>query len=122
MPARGAAQRCRLVQPDDGAPGVHEPGRWAFAAELSATSLAACAASRWVAIDHFHDLRHTGNTLAASDGASLRDLMDRMGHDSVRAAMVYQHATTQASRRIADSISGMIERAEDDDQSGEAGA
>jgi len=37
---------------------------------------------------HFHDLRHTGNTLAASDGESLRELMDRMGHDSVRAAMM----------------------------------
>ena len=31
---------------------------------------------------HFHDLRHTGNTLAAQSGASLRDLMTRMGHDS----------------------------------------
>jgi integrase len=68
---------------------------------------------------HFHDLRHTGNTLAASDGASLRDLMDRMGHDSVRAALIYQHATTQASRRIADSISAMIQRAEADDQGDE---
>jgi integrase len=38
---------------------------------------------------HFHDLRHTGNTLAAAGGASLRDVMDRMGHDSVRAAMMY---------------------------------
>jgi len=27
---------------------------------------------------HFHDLRHTGNTLAANAGASLRELMDRM--------------------------------------------
>ncbi len=28
---------------------------------------------------HFHDLRHTGNTLAAGTGASLADLMARMG-------------------------------------------
>ncbi len=35
---------------------------------------------------HFHDLRHTGNTLAAATGASTRDLMTRMGHDSARAA------------------------------------
>lgn len=34
---------------------------------------------------HFHDLRHTGNVLAASTGTSLRDLMARMGHDSPRA-------------------------------------
>ncbi len=33
---------------------------------------------------HFHDLRHTGNHLAAASGASLRDLMARMGHDSER--------------------------------------
>jgi integrase len=31
---------------------------------------------------HFHDLRHAGNTLAAEAGASLRELMDRMGHSS----------------------------------------
>jgi|SRR5580658_3331870 hypothetical protein len=39
---------------------------------------------------HFHDLRHTGNTLAANAGASLRELMDRMGHDNERAALIYQ--------------------------------
>jgi integrase len=33
---------------------------------------------------HFHDLRHTGNHLAAVSGAGLRDLMARMGHDSER--------------------------------------
>jgi integrase len=32
---------------------------------------------------HFHDPRHTGNTMAAEAGASLRELMDRMGHSSV---------------------------------------
>jgi integrase len=30
----------------------------------------------------FHDLRHAGNTLAAATGASIRELMDRMGHES----------------------------------------
>jgi len=71
---------------------------------------------------HFHDLRHTGNTLAAAGGASLRDLMDRMGHDSVRAAMIYQHATTEASHLIADSISGLIDRAQGTDGDGSASA
>jgi integrase len=42
----------------------------------------------------FHDLRHTGNTLAAQTKTSLRDLMARMGHDSPRAALIYQHATS----------------------------
>ena len=40
---------------------------------------------------HFQDLRHTGNHLAAVSGAGLRDLMARMGHDSERAAIIYQH-------------------------------
>ncbi|MDQ6849167.1 MAG: tyrosine-type recombinase/integrase [Actinomycetota bacterium] len=54
---------------------------------------------------HFHDLRHTGNTLAAgTPGTSTRDLMERMGHDSMRAALIYQHATRDADRRIAESL------------------
>ena len=40
---------------------------------------------------HFHDLRHTGNTFAAAGGAGIKDLMARVGHDSERAAMIYQH-------------------------------
>jgi integrase len=38
---------------------------------------------------HFHDLRHTGNNLAAASGASTRELMHRMGHGSMRAALIY---------------------------------
>src|SRR5690606_10030439 len=37
----------------------------------------------------FHDLRHSGNTLAARSGVSTRDLMARMGHDSMQAAIIY---------------------------------
>jgi integrase len=64
----------------------------------------------------FHDLRHTGNTLAAP-GASLRDLMTRMGHDSPLAALIYQHATTVEDRAIADRLSGLVDahRAESED-------
>src|SRR5688500_7633369 len=40
---------------------------------------------------HFHDLRHTGNQLAAEAGATTKELMRRMGHSTVRAAMRYQH-------------------------------
>jgi integrase len=57
---------------------------------------------------HFHDLRHTGNTLAARTGTSLRDLMARMGHDSPQAAMIYQHATAEADRAIADALSAQV--------------
>jgi integrase len=49
----------------------------------------------------FHDLRHTGNHLAAASGASTRELMHRMGHSSMRAALIYQHATSERDREIA---------------------
>jgi integrase len=48
---------------------------------------------------HFHDLRHTGNQLAAAAGASTRELMHRMGHGSMRAALIYRHATRSETAR-----------------------
>lgn len=57
---------------------------------------------------HFHDLRHTGNTMAAEAGASLRELMDRMGHSSMRAALIYQHRTAQRDKMLADAISARV--------------
>jgi integrase len=50
---------------------------------------------------HFHDLRHTGNTMAAAQGASLKELMERMGHSSTRAALIYLHATRERDQKIA---------------------
>jgi integrase len=47
---------------------------------------------------HFHDLRHTGNTLADM-GVSLRNLMARMAHDNERAALIYQHRDLRLSGR-----------------------
>ena len=58
---------------------------------------------------HFHDLRHTGNTWAASAGVSTKDLMARMGHDNERAALIYQHATSKAERTIADALSRLAD-------------
>ena len=58
---------------------------------------------------HFHDLRHTGNTLAAS-GASLRELMTRMGHSTPRAALIYQHMVSGCDREIADRLGSMIRK------------
>lgn len=60
---------------------------------------------------HFHDLRHTGNTLAAATGVSTRDLMARMGHDSMNAAIIYQHATREADRAIADGLDARMQAA-----------
>ncbi|WJK43317.1 site-specific integrase [Solwaraspora sp. WMMA2056] len=57
---------------------------------------------------HFHDLRHTGNNLAAATGASTRDLMSRMGHASMRAALIYQHANSERDREIAAGMDRVI--------------
>ena len=59
---------------------------------------------------HFHDLRHTGNTLAAASGAGTRELMQRMGHASMRAALIYQHATSERDREIASAMDRRIAR------------
>jgi Phage integrase family len=58
---------------------------------------------------HFHDLRHTGNHLAAVSGAGLRDLMARMGHDSERAAIIYQHRARGADELITTAIDAHIQ-------------
>ena len=59
---------------------------------------------------HFHDLRHTGNILAPASGASTRELMHRMGHGSMRAALIYQHATSERDREIAAALVARIKR------------
>jgi Phage integrase family/Phage integrase, N-terminal SAM-like domain len=43
----------------------------------------------------FHDLRHTGAVLAASTGATLAELMSRLGHSTAGAALRYQHAVQE---------------------------
>ena len=59
----------------------------------------------------FHDLRHAGNTLAAATGASTRELMARMGHASMRAAVIYQHATADRDQAIASALSDLATKA-----------
>ncbi|MHA6797141.1 hypothetical protein ACVGVM_27050 [Pseudonocardia bannensis] len=53
--------------------------------------------------------------------------MARMGHDDMRAALIYQRATSEADRRIADRLSALVEGREvtdgqDDDEDGALGA
>jgi integrase len=59
---------------------------------------------------HFHDLRHAGNIWAAQTKVSTRDLMARMGHDDMRAALIYQRATQDAADRIAAGLSDLADR------------
>lgn len=60
---------------------------------------------------HFHDLRHTGNHFASLAGASTKELMGRMGHSSMRAALIYQHRTTDRDQAIAEQIDKMVKSA-----------
>jgi integrase len=54
----------------------------------------------------FHDLRHTGATLAAATGATLADLMQRLGHSTPAAALRHQHAVADRDRASAEALSG----------------
>jgi integrase len=53
----------------------------------------------------FHDLRHTGQTLAAQTGATMADLMKRLGHSSMAAARRYLHAVDGRDKEIAKALS-----------------
>lgn len=56
----------------------------------------------------FHDLRHTGMTLAALSGATQRELMRRMGQSSARAAQLYQHTTDEHAAAVSAQLSALI--------------
>ncbi len=56
----------------------------------------------------FHDLRHTGAVLAASTGATLAELMARLGHSTPGAALRYQHAAQDRDRVIAAALSQLV--------------
>ncbi len=57
----------------------------------------------------WHDLRHTGAVLAAQTGATLAELMGRLGHSTPQAAMVYQHAARGRDAQIAAALSRIAE-------------
>ncbi|WP_280471420.1 tyrosine-type recombinase/integrase [Nocardia cyriacigeorgica] len=55
----------------------------------------------------FHDLRHTGQSLAAASGATLADLKKRAGHSSDQAASRYLHSVEGRDREIAQRLSDL---------------
>jgi len=57
----------------------------------------------------WHDLRHTGAVLAAQTGATLAELMGRLGHTTPGAAMRYQHAAADRDAEIARRLSQLVE-------------
>lgn len=57
----------------------------------------------------WHDLRHTGAVLAAQTGATLAELMGRLGHSTPQAALRYQHAAQGRDAEIAAALSRIAE-------------
>jgi integrase len=55
----------------------------------------------------WHDLRHSGAVFAALTGATLAELMSRLGHSTPRAALHYQHVAQGRGREIAALLSKM---------------
>ena len=56
----------------------------------------------------WHDLRHTGATMAAQAGATTRELMTRLGHTTAGVAMRYQHAAADRDAEIARRLSELV--------------
>jgi integrase len=56
----------------------------------------------------FHDLRHSGAVLAATTGATLAELMGRLGHSTPAAALRYQHVAGGRDKAIAAALSAMV--------------
>ena len=68
----------------------------------------------------FHDLRHHAGTSAATAGASLREIMARMGHASSDASLRYLKASANRDSEIADAMErrmqGELDRSGDADE------
>ena len=57
----------------------------------------------------FHDLRHTGGCANRLDGATLAELMARLGHSTAGAALRSQHAAQDRDKVIAVALSALAE-------------
>lgn len=55
-----------------------------------------------------HDLRHYAGTITAQAGATTKELMSRLGHSSIQAAMRYQHISDQRARSVAERIDDLL--------------
>lgn len=90
-----------------------DPDAWVFTGAKGAPLTRRNFAAHWSAARaavglpglHFHDLRHLAATLAATTGATTRELMTRMGHASSRAALIYQHNVANRDAAIAAALS-----------------
>ena len=58
----------------------------------------------------FHDLRHVAQVYAAEAGATLPELMARLGHATPAAAQVYLHARADRNHALTDALSWVMEQ------------
>ena len=61
---------------------------------------------------HFHDLRGSGATWLATAGATVRELMLRLGHKTEAMAIRYQHATVERDQANAEKLGALMRAAE----------
>jgi integrase len=59
-----------------------------------------------------HDLRHTGASMAGEEGASIAELMHRLGHTTPAMAMRYQHSSRERDQDLGKRLSARGERAQ----------
>jgi integrase len=71
----------------------------------------ACTAAKVSGL-HFHDLRGSGATWAATNGATVRELMARLGHATPTMALRYQHATLERDQAIAERLGALLPTAD----------
>ncbi len=55
-----------------------------------------------------HDLRHVAQVFAAEAGATLPELMARLGHATPAAAMVYLHARTDRDTQLTQALAAAM--------------
>jgi len=56
-----------------------------------------------------HDLRHVAQVYAAEAGATLPELMARLGHATPAAALVYLHARADRDRALTEAIGAAMD-------------
>lgn len=86
--------------------GGHLSGSTLFRVFAPAREIAGRPDLRW------HDLRHGGAVMAAQAGATIAELMGRLGHSSPAAALRYQHAAQGRDAEIARRLSALVEAGE----------
>jgi integrase len=57
---------------------------------------------------HFHDLRHTGATMLALAGATIKELMQRLGHGSEKMSLHYTHTMKDSDKRMTASLDAIV--------------